>query len=87
MPRQFREDGPWGDFLVTIRFVASPEGKVKDARIAESSGDAQLDAYALEAIRSVELMRFTKDMGQEELAFTLPINISNPPPAEPAASD
>ncbi|MBK4217590.1 TonB family protein [Paracoccus caeni] len=87
MPRQIREDGPWGDFLLKVRFVASPEGKVKDARIEESSGDSQLDAYVLEAIRSLELMRFTKDMGQEDLAFTLPINISNPPPAEPAVSD
>ncbi len=87
LPKELRENGPWGDFVVKIKFTVTPEGEVSDAQIDESSGDSQVDAYALEAVKAVKLFPFTRDMGGEDLVFALPINIKNDRPAAPAEAE
>lgn len=87
IPKELRENGPWGDFMVKIKFTVNPEGEVSGAQIEESSGSPQVDAHALNAIRTLKLFPFTSDMGEEELAFALPINIKNDRPVTPAEAE
>lgn len=71
-PQQARDAGIQGKCLVT--FVVDSSGKVKDARIEKSSGDAALDKESVRVVESMPRWTPGKQSGKAvAVQYTLPI--------------
>ena len=71
-PRASRRRGEEG--VVTISFVAHPNGDAKQIKVTGSSGSRRLDKAAIDMVkRSQPLPAFSLEMGGDPLSITLPV--------------
>lgn len=61
-----------------VQFVVSETGAVRDVEVARSSGDAGLDAAAVEAVESVTFRPGTKDGEPTPVQFVVPVRFELP---------
>jgi protein TonB len=57
---------------VRVTFIVAPTGGLSAVHIAQSSGDAALDAVALAAVRQARFPTPPAGMTQTELTFDIP---------------
>jgi TonB family protein len=72
---EVRAKGLWGQFLVRVRFSATPDGKVTSAAIEKSSGHQEIDRMVEETFREAQLAPFSPDMPQSEMPFSLLVKV------------
>ena len=74
-PRSARKQGVTG--TVTISFVITKNGRVRDSEIVNSSGDPRLDQEALDLlIRANPFPAIPEELSKDSMRFTLPIEFS-----------
>ena len=67
-PPELRSEGTSGS--VKLRMLLGKDGAVSNVRIAESSGNAQLDQAAIEIIRKAPLIELSRPLGQASKLIT-----------------
>ncbi|SNB75039.1 protein TonB [Arboricoccus pini] len=70
-----------GDQLVHLHLVVSPDGSIRETRIAKSSGHSNVDEAALDMVkRAGPLPPFSRDMEKKDTSIVLPVHINITPP-------
>ncbi len=72
-----------GDQMVWLRMTVDPDGKIRNVKIEQSSGHANVDQAALRMVkRAGKLPPFSRDMEKKDLAVILPVHMKIMPPME-----